>query len=99
MRSPRRGRTYSRCHRIRSWKMPMPVPRWPSATASSMPVQIRRATPQDIETCGRICYEAFTAINQAHNFPPDLPTPELGRNVIRYMFTHPGHYSVVAELD
>lgn len=62
-------------------------------------VTIRRATPADAEACGRICYEAFASINHAHNFPPDVPTPEAGVAVMRYLFSHPAHYCVVAERD
>ena len=29
---------------------------------------LRRATPDDAATCGRICFDAFAAINDAHAF-------------------------------
>ena len=64
-----------------------------------MPLHLRPATPHDAEPCGKICHEAFTAINRAHNFPPDIPSPEAGIGVLRYMFSHAGHYCVVAESD
>jgi predicted N-acetyltransferase YhbS len=60
-------------------------------------LHIRRATPQDIPACGRICYDAFAAINTAHNFPCDFPVPEAAHGVINAMFTAPGFYCVVAE--
>jgi predicted N-acetyltransferase YhbS len=60
-------------------------------------MRIRRAVPEDAEPYGRICYEAFAAINREHNFPPDLPNPAMGVTVLRYMFSHPSHYSIVAE--
>lgn len=62
-------------------------------------VQIRPATPDDAEVCGRICYEAFATINRHHNFPPDFPAPETGIGLMRMLFSHPGFYPVVAELD
>jgi len=34
------------------------------------PFRIRRARREDAETCGRICYDAFTAINPAAQLSP-----------------------------
>lgn len=62
-------------------------------------VRIRRATPEDAEACGRICYEAFASINNQHNFPPDIPSPEFAIGMLRMLFSHPGAYCVVAEVD
>ena len=62
-------------------------------------VRIRRATAEDTDTCGRICYEAFATINRQHGFPPDLPAPEAGVGILAMMFSHPGFYCVVAEAD
>jgi predicted N-acetyltransferase YhbS len=62
-------------------------------------VRIRRATPEDANVCGRICYEAFAAINAQHSFPPDLPASEVGVGLLRMLFSHPGFYCVLAELD
>ena len=67
--------------------------------ASNSDVVIRRATPQDIDSCARICYDAFSTINAAHNFPCDFPGPEAAHGVINAMFTAPGFYCVVAESD
>ena len=52
--------------------------------ALSSDVQIRRATPEDAEVCGRIFYEAFATINRSHNFPPELPAPEAGNRNSRH---------------
>ena len=62
-------------------------------------VLIRRATPEDADTCGRICYEAFAAINRQHGFPPDFPSPEVGIGLLGMLFSHPSFYCVVAEMD
>ncbi len=62
-------------------------------------VTIRLARPEDGDVCGRICYEAFAAINRAHNFPPDVPAPEMGIGLLSMMFSAPGVYCVVAEVD
>jgi len=60
---------------------------------------IRRASAADAEVCGRICFEAFTALANRHNFPPDFPAPEVAIGVLSAMFSHPGFYCVVAEQD
>jgi GNAT superfamily N-acetyltransferase len=60
---------------------------------------LRRATPDDGVIAGRICFEAFAAINAAHNFPPDVPVVEAGIGILSMMFSHPGFFCVVAEND
>jgi GNAT superfamily N-acetyltransferase len=62
-------------------------------------ITIRRATPEDAPACGAICFQAFFDINTAHNFPPDLPSPEVAAGLLTMMFSHPGFYCVVAESD
>jgi GNAT superfamily N-acetyltransferase len=64
-----------------------------------MEIGIREGTPADAEVCGRICYDAFKTISEAHGFAPDFPTPEAAIRLLRWMFGHPRFYSVVAELD
>jgi predicted N-acetyltransferase YhbS len=60
---------------------------------------VRPALPEDSPVCGEICYRAFSAINAAHNFPCDFPGPEAATGVISQMFSHPGFYCVVAEIE
>ena len=62
-------------------------------------VTIRRATLEDAAAAGQICYEAFNTISRSHNFPPDVPQPEHGVRLLSTLFSHPGFYCVVAELD
>lgn len=69
-----------------------------SSTATNE-IRIRRASPEDADLCGRICYEAFTAINEQHRFPPDIPSVDVGVGFLKILFGHPGFYSVVAEID
>lgn len=64
---------------------------------SSNEITIRQATPNDAPACGKICYNAFSAINAAHNFPCDFPNPEYADRLIHGMFNAPGFYCVVAE--
>ena len=62
-------------------------------------ITIRQATHADAPAAGPICFQAFHDINTAHNFPPDIATPEAGVGVLTRMFSHPGFYCVVAESD
>jgi GNAT superfamily N-acetyltransferase len=62
-------------------------------------VVVRPATPADAAVCGRICYDAFSAINAQHNFPRDFPNVEVAISIITWMFSMTGLYAVVAEVD
>jgi GNAT superfamily N-acetyltransferase len=53
----------------------------------------------DLETCGRICYEAFYSIASKHNFPSDFPSPEVGIQFSGMLLANEKVYSVVAEKD
>jgi GNAT superfamily N-acetyltransferase len=61
--------------------------------------KIRRATSEDIEVLGDICYRAFCTVADQHNFPHEFPAPEAGVGVVRSMITTPGFYGIVAELN
>ena len=62
-------------------------------------VVVRAATPADAAVCGPICYDAFSAINAAHNFPCDFPGPEAATDLLSMIFSSPGFYGTVAEVD
>ena len=62
-------------------------------------IKLRLGTPADADACGRICYEAFKTISEAHGFAPDFPAPGVAIGVLTRMLTNPKFYSVVAELD
>jgi predicted N-acetyltransferase YhbS len=67
-------------------------------SAQALPaVSIRRAKPEDAPACGPICYEAFRKINAAHNFPAGMTSPEMATGILKWMFSHPSFYCVVAE--
>jgi predicted N-acetyltransferase YhbS len=70
-----------------------------STAAGRTAVTIRRAKPEDAPICGQICYEAFHKISTDHNFPPDVPAPEISVGMLTGLFSHPGFYCVVAESD
>jgi hypothetical protein len=62
-------------------------------------LRIRRATPEDAAVCGRMFYQAFANINQAHGFAPELPGPEAGIQILGLLFSHPSFNCVVGEED
>ncbi|HUJ72976.1 MAG TPA: GNAT family N-acetyltransferase [Verrucomicrobiae bacterium] len=64
-----------------------------------MKISLRQGRSEDAKACGIICCEAFTAISQAHNFPPDIPSSEVATELLSWMLSHTGFYVVVAELD
>jgi predicted N-acetyltransferase YhbS len=64
-----------------------------------MTLTIRRGRPADAAAAGDICYRAFKAIAQAHNFTPDFPSPEVAAGVLASMLGSPAFFDVVAEAD
>ncbi len=60
---------------------------------------LRAGRSEDAETCGSICYEAFKAIADQHNFPPDWPSSEVAVGLLTSLLTRDDIYSVVAEAD
>jgi predicted N-acetyltransferase YhbS len=59
--------------------------------------QIRQATSDDAQECGRICHDAFAAIANAHGFPPDFPSVDIAVGAVSGLIAHPGFFAVVAE--
>ncbi len=64
-----------------------------------MSVTLRPGTLEDVKQCGEICYRAFRAIAEEHNFPPDFLSPEVSITLLSEFMAHPHIYGVVAELD
>jgi len=64
-----------------------------------MNITIRQAQEGDAPECGRICYRAFTAIANAHNFTPDFPNTEVAAGLMTMLLGHKGFNVLVAELD
>ena len=64
-----------------------------------MNVQIRRATREDLDVCGEICYRAFGAIADQHNFAHEFPSEAVAKGMIGSMISNPGFYGIVAELN
>jgi GNAT superfamily N-acetyltransferase len=64
-----------------------------------MDIKLRPGALADAESCGLILYNAFRTIAEAHNFNPDFPSADVAIRVTNSLLSHPGFYSVVAELD
>src|SRR5437762_9189664 len=64
-----------------------------------MDIRIREGTPADAEICGRICYDAFKTISEAHGFAPDFPAAEVPIGLLTSMLANPKFYGVVAEIN
>lgn len=61
--------------------------------------ELRPGRPEDAGACGRVCYEAFSAIAAEHGFPPEIPSAQVATGLLTALLSHPGFYSVVAERD
>ncbi len=66
---------------------------------ASVKIQIRRATREDVEVCGEICYRAFCVLADQHNFPHEFPAPEAADAVVRNMVSTTGFYGIVADVN
>ena len=64
-----------------------------------MSIRLRPGTPADAAVCGAICFEAFKAIDDEHNFPWDFPSADVATGLLKTMLSNPGFYAVVAEND
>ena len=64
-----------------------------------MKLNMRRATLEDAAVLGQIDYDAFKALGDAHNFPPDFPSVDAAIGTVTSLISNPGVYSVVAEVD
>jgi predicted N-acetyltransferase YhbS len=64
-----------------------------------MHATFRPGIPADAPACGRICYEAFKAIAEQHNFPPDFPSADVAVELLSKILARSDVYSIVAELD
>jgi len=70
-----------------------------AAPINSTKVRLRKGRPEDAEKCGVICFEAFQAISDGHNFPRDFPSPEPAIGLLSFLLSRHDVYSVIAESD
>ena len=62
-----------------------------------MNITFRPGKADDAEVVGAICYEAFKAIADQHNFPPDFPDRQTAVGLLSQLLSREDIYSVVAE--
>ena len=62
-------------------------------------LRIRRGKQADASTIGDICYRAFKALAEDHNFEPDFPSPDVASTMLAGLIAHDGFFDIVAELD
>lgn len=60
-------------------------------------MELRPVQMEDIQTCGKIMYEAFKDISQRHNFPPDFPDPAVAEGLLSDLLNAPAFDAFVAE--
>ena len=68
-------------------------------TTQATDLTLRAGRPEDAEGCGSICYGAFKAIADQHNFPPDFASSEVAAGLMASLLSRDDVYSVVAEAD
>jgi predicted N-acetyltransferase YhbS len=64
-----------------------------------MNINFRQGKRGDAEICASICYEAFKAIADRHNFPHDFSDRETALGLLSELLGREDVYSVVAETD
>jgi len=64
-----------------------------------MTVTLRPATVSDAPAIGRVMHDAFKAIAERHNFPPDFPSPDVASGLAAMLLGHGRFYGVAAERD
>jgi len=70
-----------------------------TTTHAREPVTLREVQPADADACAQICFEAFGAIHDEHNFPRDFPVLEAAAGMMAAWIPHPKVWGVVAEVD
>ena len=59
--------------------------------------RLRPGRIEDADKVGKIIFEAFSAIADKHNFPPDFPSVDVARGLASSLLSNPRFYSIVAE--
>lgn len=62
-----------------------------------MTMELRPVQMGDIQTCGKVMYEAFKDIAKRHNFPPDFPDPAAAEGLLSDILNAPAFDAFMAE--
>jgi GNAT superfamily N-acetyltransferase len=66
-------------------------------TQTEYTFRLRPGKVEDADKVGKIIFEAFSAIADKHNFPPDFPSVDIAKGLAFSVLSNPRFYSVVAE--
>ena len=69
------------------------------AGEQKLTITLRRGRAADAAAAGAVCYHAFKAIAEAHNFLPDLPSPEIAAGLLSGLIGHERFFDIMAEID
>ena len=64
-----------------------------------MTLSVRSSKASDAAAVGDICYRAFKAIANQHNFPVDFPDAGAAIGFLATLIDHPRFFSITAEID
>ena len=59
--------------------------------------RLRPGRIEDADKVGKIIFEAFSAVANKHNFPPDFPSIDVARGLASSLLSNPRFYSIIAE--
>jgi GNAT superfamily N-acetyltransferase len=62
-----------------------------------MSLMIRPIEQNDVESCGKIGYQAHKTISSVHGYPSEQPSEEFGIGLIRRLLGNPNSWGVLAE--
>ncbi len=62
-------------------------------------MELRPVQMKDIQTCGKVMYEAFRDISQRHSFPPDFPDAGAAEGLLSDLLNAPAFDAFVAEQE
>ena len=69
----------------------------PDQGVPSQATSLRAIKAADAAQAGEICFKAFKAIAERHNFAPDVPSPEVGMEMVEHIILRANVYGIVAE--
>jgi predicted N-acetyltransferase YhbS len=64
-----------------------------------MSLTIRPIDQKDVESCGKIGYEAHKAVSGAHGYPSEQPSEEFGIGLVKRILGNPNTWGVLAERE
>ncbi len=69
----------------------------PATRRTTDGITLRPGRPEDAQEAGRICFEAFRALSEAHGFPADFPSAEIAAGALAAVIAGVGPVTVDPE--